>query len=57
LQVAIAWLLADPLIVSPVIGANTVEQLKDALGSVEIHLTPAEKIALDRASAWKEEEE
>jgi aryl-alcohol dehydrogenase-like predicted oxidoreductase len=53
-QIALAWLLADPLITSPIIGANSVEQLKDNVGAVEIHLTPAEKSALDDASAWKE---
>jgi aryl-alcohol dehydrogenase-like predicted oxidoreductase len=53
-QIALAWLLADPLITSPIIGANSVEQLKDNVGAVEVHLTPAEKSALDDASAWKE---
>jgi aryl-alcohol dehydrogenase-like predicted oxidoreductase len=53
-QVALAWLLADPLMVSPIIGANSVEQLKDNLGAIDVRLTPAEKSALDKASAWKE---
>jgi aryl-alcohol dehydrogenase-like predicted oxidoreductase len=53
-QIALAWLLADPLIASPIIGANSTEQLKDNLGAVDIHLTPAEKTALDKASAWVE---
>jgi aryl-alcohol dehydrogenase-like predicted oxidoreductase len=53
-QVALAWLLADPLIASPIIGANSVEQLKDNLGVMEVRLTPAEKSALDKASTWKE---
>jgi aryl-alcohol dehydrogenase-like predicted oxidoreductase len=53
-QIALAWLLADPLIASPIIGANSVEQLKDILGAVQIRLTPAEKSELDKASAWKE---
>ncbi len=53
-QVALAWLLADPLITSPIIGANSPEQLKDNLGAVDLRLTPEEKTALDQATAWKE---
>jgi aryl-alcohol dehydrogenase-like predicted oxidoreductase len=53
-QIALAWLLADPLIVSPIIGANSVEQLKDNLGAMDVRLTPAERTALDTTSAWKE---
>jgi len=53
-QIALAWLLADPLMASPIIGANSVEQLKDNLGAMDVRLTPAEKSALDKASAWKE---
>jgi aryl-alcohol dehydrogenase-like predicted oxidoreductase len=56
-QIALAWLLADPLITSPIIGANSIEQLKDNLGSVDIRLTPAEKSILDKTSAWKETEQ
>ena len=51
-QIAIAWLLADALITSPIIGANSPEQLKEDLGAVEIRLTPEEKTALDQATAW-----
>jgi aryl-alcohol dehydrogenase-like predicted oxidoreductase len=53
-QIALAWLLADPLITSPIIGANSIEQLKDNLGALDVRLTPAEKAILDKASAWKE---
>ncbi len=53
-QIALAWLLADPLITSPIIGANSVEQLKDNLGAMDVQLTPAEKSTLDKASDWKE---
>lgn len=56
-QVAVAWLLANPVITSPIVGANSVEQLKDLLGALEIQLTPAEKQLLDETSAWKENEE
>jgi aryl-alcohol dehydrogenase-like predicted oxidoreductase len=53
-QIAIAWVMDNPLIVSPIIGANSIEQLKDNLGAMDVRLTPAEKSALDKASAWKE---
>jgi aryl-alcohol dehydrogenase-like predicted oxidoreductase len=53
-QIALAWLLADPLISSPIIGANSIEHLKDNLGALDVRLTPAEKTILDKASAWKE---
>ena len=53
-QIALAWLLADPLVTSPIIGANSPAQLKDNLGAVDVHLTPDEKSALDQATAWKE---
>jgi aryl-alcohol dehydrogenase-like predicted oxidoreductase len=52
-QLALAWLLADPLITSPIIGANSPEQLKEDLGAVALHLTPDDKCALDQATAWK----
>lgn len=54
-QVALAWLLADPLITSPIIGANTPEQLAESLGALEVNLSPEEKALLDEATAWKEE--
>lgn len=52
-QLALAWLLADPLITSPIIGANSPEQLKEDLGAVELRLTPDEKSALDQATTWR----
>jgi aryl-alcohol dehydrogenase-like predicted oxidoreductase len=53
-QIALAWLMADPLITSPIIGANSLEQLKDNLGALDVQLTLAEKSILDKASSWKE---
>lgn len=55
-QVALSWMLADPLITSPIIGANSLEQLKDNLGAVDVRLTPAEKSTLDKATDWKKED-
>jgi aryl-alcohol dehydrogenase-like predicted oxidoreductase len=49
-QIALAWLLSDPLITSPIIGPRTMDQLKDNLGAVGLRLTDDEKQILDEAS-------
>ena len=51
-QIALAWLLSDPLITSPIIGPRSLEQLEDNLGAAGLRLTPEEKTLLDEASAW-----
>lgn len=53
-QVALAWMLADPLISSPIIGPNKMEQLTDNLGALEVHLTAEEVKTLNDATAWQE---
>jgi aryl-alcohol dehydrogenase-like predicted oxidoreductase len=55
-QIALAWLLADAVITSPIIGPNSVAQLKDNLGAVDVRLTVEERSSIDQASAWKEED-
>ncbi len=52
-QVALAWLLADPLITSPIIGPRNLEQLQDNLGALNTRLTGEEKEMLDQASDWR----
>ena len=54
-QVALAWLMANPIITSPIIGANSPEQLMDNLGALAVNLTTQEKSILDQATAWTEE--
>lgn len=49
-QVALAWLLAQPSITAPIIGVNTVGQLRDNLGALEVRLTSEELDRLDAAS-------
>ena len=49
-QVALAWLRHQPGSVIPIIGARTVEQIKDNLGSIHINLTPDHLSKLDEAS-------
>jgi aryl-alcohol dehydrogenase-like predicted oxidoreductase len=35
-QVALAWVLASPAVTSAIVGANTVEQLRDVLGAADL---------------------
>ncbi|MFN8485701.1 MAG: aldo/keto reductase [Anaerolineae bacterium] len=49
-QIALAWQLTQPVITSPIIGANNVGQLQDALGAVGMRLTAEEMARLDEAS-------
>jgi aryl-alcohol dehydrogenase-like predicted oxidoreductase len=51
---ALAWMLQRPAITSPIIGANTVAQLHDILGSLEVKLSEDEVKAIDDASNWRE---
>jgi aryl-alcohol dehydrogenase-like predicted oxidoreductase len=53
-QVALGWLLSQPLITAPIIGANTVEQLQASLEAVGFRLSPEEMDRLNEASAWEE---
>ena len=52
-QMALAWQLSQPVITSPIIGANSVEQLNDSLGAVGLRLSDEEMKALDAVSAWE----
>lgn len=49
-QVALAWLLANPVVTSPIIGPRTPEQLEDNLGAVGFTLSEAETGELNQAS-------
>jgi aryl-alcohol dehydrogenase-like predicted oxidoreductase len=52
-QVALAWLLARPSIIAPIIGANTPAQLSASLGAVDLSLSADQIARLDAASAWQ----
>ncbi|MBI3596205.1 MAG: aldo/keto reductase [Nitrospirae bacterium] len=45
--VALAWLLANPSVTAPIIGPRTMDQLKDSLRAVEVHLDEPTMKALD----------
>ena len=49
-QIALAWLLAQRVTTSVIIGARRLDQLEDNLGSVDITLTAEELAALDAVS-------
>ena len=51
-QVSLAWMLADPIITSPIIGATSLEQLEESLGALDVKLTGKEKQMLDELIAW-----
>lgn len=49
--IALAWQLTRPAVVAPIIGANTVEQLRDLLPAADLTLGVDEVRALDTVSA------
>ncbi|MGQ9765918.1 MAG: aldo/keto reductase [Anaerolineae bacterium] len=52
-QVALAWLLTQPVITAPIIGANSVAQLSESLAAAGVRLSAEEMDALNQASAWE----
>jgi aryl-alcohol dehydrogenase-like predicted oxidoreductase len=53
-QTALAWMLSDPVITSPIIGPHSIEQLNDNLGAAGLRVTAEQKQALDKASQWED---
>jgi 1-deoxyxylulose-5-phosphate synthase len=56
-QIALAWLIADPVVTSPIIGPNKIEQLTDNLGALKVILTTDEKKVLDKMTSWRDEDD
>jgi aryl-alcohol dehydrogenase-like predicted oxidoreductase len=50
-QVAIAWTLAHPAVVSPILGARTLGQAEDNLGALDVVLSEDQLARLNAASA------
>jgi aryl-alcohol dehydrogenase-like predicted oxidoreductase len=49
-KTAIAWVLANPVITSAIIGASRVDQLNDSLAAADYTLDPELKSQLDQAT-------
>jgi len=56
-QVALAWMLADSVITSPIIGATSIEQLNENLGALKVKLAEDEIVFLSKLTEWKVKEE
>jgi aryl-alcohol dehydrogenase-like predicted oxidoreductase len=50
-QLALAWTLVNPAVVSPVVGVRTPAQLTDNLGALDVTLAPEHIARLDEISA------
>ena len=42
-QLALAWVLAEPRVTAPILGARSLEQIKDSLQGVAVYLTPEQR--------------
>jgi aryl-alcohol dehydrogenase-like predicted oxidoreductase len=49
--VALAWLLARPVITAPIVGASSVAQLREQLAALDLALTPQQIARLNEVSA------
>ncbi|WP_161882027.1 aldo/keto reductase [Deinococcus alpinitundrae] len=52
-QVALAWMLAQPAMTAPIIGANSVAQLQELLGTVDLTLNNDDLAQISKASDWE----
>lgn len=46
-QIALAWVLSKPVVSCPIVGATKPRHLEDAVGALEVALTPVETAALE----------
>jgi aryl-alcohol dehydrogenase-like predicted oxidoreductase len=51
-QTSLAWMLSNPVITAPIIGANTVDQLNDTLGAAGYRLSAEEVARLNELTKW-----
>lgn len=51
-QVAIAWTMHRSASIIPILGARTVEQIRDNLGATDVKLTAAQMAALEKATEF-----
>jgi aryl-alcohol dehydrogenase (NADP+) len=46
-QVALAWVLAQPGVTAPIVGASKLQHLEDAISALDVKLTPEELRSLE----------
>ncbi len=49
-QLALAWVMHQPGVTSPIIGPRTMEQLEDNLGALDVEITDEDRGAIDEVS-------
>lgn len=54
-QVALAWLLSQPVVTSVIVGAKRIEQLSENIGAVDVKLCPEDLKQLDEVSSIPKE--
>jgi len=47
-QFALAWVLANPILTSVIVGPRTMEQFEDNLGCLEVEITPEDEAFIDQ---------
>ncbi|MBV8375593.1 MAG: aldo/keto reductase [Verrucomicrobia bacterium] len=52
-RVALAWLLAQPFVTAPIIGANNTSQLADSMGATTLALSQEEIGEISNAATWE----
>ena len=50
-QIALAWLLQNPGVTAPILGASSLDQLEENLSALELRLTTEQCVRLDEVSA------
>ncbi|MHB1295566.1 MAG: aldo/keto reductase [Anaerolineae bacterium] len=53
-RLALAWVLGEPRVTCPIVGARNLEQLEDTLGGLDLKLSPEERAAIPavRPGRW-----
>ena len=52
-QVALAWMLAQPAMTAPIVGANSTAQLQELLGTLSLTLSGDDLAQISAASDWE----
>ena len=53
-QVSLAWMLSNPLITAPIVGARNSEQLRESIGAAGFRLSGEQMTRLNELTAWKD---